>query len=648
MKKKILFVAACITGSALFAQLAPQVQGDSSKTLDPVIITANKIAQKQSSTGKVITVITKEQIEKSSGRTVAQLLNEQVGVTINGALNNLGANQTVYLRGANAGRTLILMDGIPVYDPSFINNDFDLNLLSLNNVERIEICRGAQSTLYGSDAVAGVINIITLKTDISKPVNIKATIGVGSFGTYRGNFQIYGKAGKLTYAARSAQLVSRGFSAAYDSSGIKNFDKDKYRGDVENASLQYQLNSGIYFKAYTQKSYYNNDLDDAAFTDEKDFSAKNKSLITGAGFNYKKNNINVTGNYQYSEFTRNYFNDSLDVPSFTIYSENDFFGKAQFVELFSSIELSNNFTLLQGADYRHSSFNNRFFSTSSFGPFTSLFKDTSHSQSSLYSSLIYHSVNQKLNIELGGRLNVHSRYGSNTTYTFNPSYNMDEHYRFFGSIATGFKAPTLFQLYSSSGNRNLNPEKSKTYEIGFQQQHEKITNRIVYFKRKIENGIDFNNITFKYFNIAQQTVNGVEFESKITLAKNFSLTANYAYLTSKEINQSRITFKDSVYNYLLRRPKHSFNVTASYSFDNGLFLSTSGKYVGKRNDFGGYQQADVELSSYFLLGAYAEYKFEKYIKVFADVQNVTNKKFFDIRGYNSIPFLFNGGVTFTL
>jgi len=225
---------------------------------------------------------------------------------------------------------------------------------------------------------------------------------------------------------------------------------------------------------------------------------------------------------------------------------------------------------------------------------------------------------------------------------------MDEHYRFFGSIATGFKAPTLFQLYSSSGNRNLNPEKSKTYEIGFQQHHEKITNRIVYFKRKIENGIDFNNITFKYFNIAQQTVNGVEFESKITLAKNFSLTANYAYLTSKEINQSRITFKDSVYNYLLRRPKHSFNITASYSFDNGLFLSTSGKYVGKRNDFGGYQQADVQLSSYFLLGAYAEYKFEKYIKVFADVQNITNKKFFDIRGYNSIPFLFNGGVTFTL
>lgn len=648
MKKKILFVAACITGSTLFAQLAPQVQVDSSKTLDPVIITANKIAQKQSTTGKVITVITKEQIEKSSGRTVAQLLNEQVGVTINGALNNLGANQTVYLRGANAGRTLILMDGIPLYDPSFINNDFDLNLLSLNNVERIEICRGAQSTLYGSDAVAGVINIITLKKDIAKPFNIKATGSAGSYGTYRGNIQLYGKADKLTYAARYAKLTSKGFSFAYDSTGIKNFDNDKYNGDVANASLQYQLNNDISFRTFLQHSRYKSDLDAAGFTDEKDYTTNSKSLITGVGFTFQKNNISLTGNYQYSDNKRDYFNDSTDIPGFSKFSTDDYFSQSQFVELFSSLGLNKNFTLLQGADYRYSSFNSRFFSLSSFGPFTSLFKDTSHSQASLYSSLLYRGLNEKLNIELGGRLNVHSRYGSNGTYTFNPSYSIDENYRIFGSIATGFKAPTLFQLYSSSGNRNLNPEKSKTYEIGFQQLYEKITNRIVYFNREIENGIDFNNITFKYFNIAQQTVNGVEFESKMNLAKNFSLTANYAYLTSEEINQSRITFKDSVYNYLLRRPMHSFNVTASYSFDNGLFLSTSGKYLGKRNDFGGYQQADVQLSSYFLLGAYAEYKFEKYIKVFADVQNITNKKFFDIRGYNSIPFLFNGGVTFTL
>ena len=647
MKKKILFVAACITGSALFAQLVPPLREDSSKTLNPVIITANKIPQKQSTTGKVITVITKEQIERSSGRTVAQLLNEQAGITINGALNNLGANQTVYLRGASVGRTLILMDGIPVYDPSFINNDFDLNLLSLNNIESIEICRGAQSTLYGSDAVAGVINIITIKKDITKPFNVTATAGAGSYGTFRGNVQLYGKEDKLTYAVRYAKLSSKGFSSAYDSTGTKGFDNDNYNGDVASASMQYQVSNNISLRTFIQYSYYKTALDAGAFTDEKDYYVKNKSVITGFNAHYQKNNVSLTANYQYSNDKRNYFNDSLDRPGFVIFSTDDYVGQTQFAEVFTNIGLSKNFTFLQGADYRYSNFHSNYFSISSYGPYTSVFKDTSVSQSSLYSSLLYHDAKEKLNIELGGRLNVHSRYGSNSTYTFNPSYNIDDHYRIFGSIATGFKAPTLYQLYSSYGNLNLNPEKSKTYEIGFQQQHEKITNRIVYFNREIKNGIDFNNITFQYFNFAKQTVNGIEFESRIEPIKNFTLTANYTYLKPTESSESRITFKDSVYSYLLRRPAHNFNITAAYNFKNGFYLSASGKYVGKRYDVVGYQMPDVQLAGYFLLSAYAGYKFKKYIKLFADAQNITNKKFFDVAGYNSIPFLLNGGITFT-
>src|ERR1035437_1758473 len=227
MKKKI-FIAAAV----LFSSQAQAQQDSARKTLDEVIVTANKFPQKQSTTGKVITVITKEQIEKSAGRTVAQVLNEQAGIIVSGALNNLGSNQTVYLRGASAGRTLILIDGIPAYDPSFINNDFDLNLLSLNNIESIEICRGAQSTLYGSDAVAGVINIITVKKDITKPFNVTATAGAGSYGTFRGNVQLYGKADKLTYAVRYAKLSSKGFSSAYE-------DRKSTRLNSSHANISY-------------------------------------------------------------------------------------------------------------------------------------------------------------------------------------------------------------------------------------------------------------------------------------------------------------------------------------------------------------------------------------------------------------------------
>src|SRR6476661_7546483 len=122
--KKIFAVAAVFISSQLSAQ------HDSTKTLNTVVVTATKFPQKQNTTGKVITVISKEQIEKSAGRTLSQLLNEQAGITINGALNNLGSVQTVYMRGASSGRTLILIDGIPVNDPGMINNEYDLNLFS--------------------------------------------------------------------------------------------------------------------------------------------------------------------------------------------------------------------------------------------------------------------------------------------------------------------------------------------------------------------------------------------------------------------------------------------------------------------------------------------------------------------------------------
>jgi vitamin B12 transporter len=638
------------TTTFIFAALTATAQTDTvqGNKLDEVIVTANKYPQKQSATGKVITVITKGQIEKSSGRTLPQLLNEQAGITINGALGNLGANQAVYMRGAGSGRTLILLDGIPLNDPTLITNDFDINLFSLNNVERIEIARGAQSTLYGSDAIAGVINIITDKSDITKPVNVKATIAGGTYGTFRGNAQVYGKINTLAYTVRYAKLTSNGFSTAFDSTGSKGFDKDGYNSDAISTSLQYQLSNNLSFRTFMQYSRYKTNLDAAAFTDERDYFVKNKSLIAGAGFHYKKNNLSITGNYQYSTNQRNYFNDSLDRPSFTTFSTDDYSGKSQFAELYNSIELSKNFTFLHGGDYRYNSMYSNYYSLSSYGPYTTAFKDTSLSQSSLYASLFFHDVKGKLNIELGGRLNVHSRYGTNQTFTFNPSYNIDQDFRIFASVATGFKAPTLYQLYSSYGNKNLKPERSTNYEAGLQYQSQKINTRLVYFHRDIKDGIDFDNLNFKYFNYIKQTVNGAELETKFEPVNNLTITGNYTYLKPNELSQSRLTFKDTTYNHLLRRPQHSFNITAGYQFSNGFYISAAAKYVGNRYDVGGYQANDILLKSYLLLNAYAEYKIKNALKFFADAQNITNKKFFDVRGYNSIPFLLNVGIIFNL
>ena len=641
MKKKIFIAAAVLFSSQLYAQT------DSTKNLDEVVMTATKSPVKQSQTGKVVTVISHEQIERSAGKTVAQLLNEQAGITINGAYNSAGSVQTVFMRGASSGRTLILLDGIPVSDPSMINNEFDLNLFSINDVERIEICKGAQSTLYGSDAIAGVINIITVKKDVSKPFHVKATAAFGNKSTIRTNLQLYGKAGKLTYTTRYAKLKTKGFSSAYDSSGTGDFDNDGYDGNIVSTAVQYQVIPSLQLRTFLQYSQYKADIDGGIFADENDYTINNSNLSSGFGAHFKKGIVQVTGNYQYGQLKRKYLNDSLDKPGFTWYEDNKYTARTQYAELYGSIAATKWLTVLIGGDHCWATMHQKYYSESMFGPYDPPAFDSSLKQTSFYASLFFSALKKRMNVEIGGRTNKHSRYGNNTTYTINPSFTINKNLRVFGSIASGFKAPSIYQLYdnSGSGNPDLQPERSVNYEIGLQQLHGKISSRIVYFHRNIKNGIDFDYTTFSYFNFVKQSVDGFELELAVNPVKNLNLSANYTLITGEEHTQSRKSQNDTVYNHLLRRPKHNINFNIDYQFVKGLVAGISAKSVSSRYDVGGYQKDDVLLDHYFLLGAHAEYTW-KYLKFFADAQNITNKKFFDLRGYNSIPFMINAGVTF--
>ena len=151
MQKKIFFVAACIISSPLLAQ------DTSYKSLDEVVFTASKFSQKQSATGKVVSVITQQQLQRSQGKDLSQLLNEQTGLSISGANSNPGKDKSIFFRGASSNYTIILLDGVPLIDPSGVGGSFDIRLIPLAEIERIEILKGSQATLYGSSAIAGVI-----------------------------------------------------------------------------------------------------------------------------------------------------------------------------------------------------------------------------------------------------------------------------------------------------------------------------------------------------------------------------------------------------------------------------------------------------------------------------------------------------------
>ena len=627
---------------AAVSSLSAQTDSSKIKSLDEVVVTATKTPIRQSQTGKVIVVISHDEINKSVGKTLGQLLNEQAGVSINAALNNAGANQSIYIRGAASGRTLVLIDGIPVYDPSIGDNSFDLNLIPLDNVERIEICKGAQSTLYGSDAIAGVINIITTKPDIKKPLNAKASFAGGNYGTLRGTAQVYGNlADQLIYNVRYSKSKITGFSSAYDSSGKGNFDKDGFNNDVFASSLSWKANKSLTVKGFFNYSHYTTDLDAGPFIDAKNYTNNSKNLMAGFGLQYKLKGTNISANYQYSDYDRHLLRDSVFGQS---YYTDQYFGRTQYIELFASSHLGHGFTWLNGTDYRFAAMNEH----SNYGNFN----DTSMRQVSVYSSLFFTSKSG-FNAELGGRFNNHSRYGNNFTYTFNPSFLLNDQWKMYASISSGFKAPTLYQLFSSYGDKNLKPEISINYEAGFQYSTKVFNSRFTGFYRKINDGIDFDNINYVYYNYAQQNVGGIEFENKWQISKQLQLTANYTWLQIHEQTQSRLTYNDTVYHYGLKRPANTINASLGFQANPKWFISANAHYESKRYDVGGYDinynpLPDAVLNSFVIFNAYSEYLVSKQFKIFVDAKNITNKKFFTIYGYNSIPFMISGGIVINL
>ena len=637
MGKKLMLL------TLLFSAKMVSAQQDTT-TLDEVVVTANKMAQKQSTTGKVVTVITKSDLEKMGNKNLATLLQEQVGVTVNGSSNNAGSVQTIFTRGASGGRTLVLLDGIPVNDPSFINNDLDLNLFATSSIERIEICRGAQSTLYGSDAIAGVINIITTSKDISRPLQINASSILGSFGTQKNNLQVAGKKNKWSYSGRLAHTNSNGFSAANDTTGKNNFDADYYKGLAVHGQINYAATEHFSVKAFSMYNKYKAGVDAGVFRDDRDFTIENSSLLLGTGFVYKKKNFQITGTYQHNTLDRNFLNDSAHKTS-TWFEKNDYAAASDYAEIYTSVKLSDRLTALAGLDYRKGSYSQDYLSVSGWGPYK--FNDPTRyaEQSAIYGSLLYTSLNKKLTLELGGRSNKHSVYGNNQTFTVNPSFAVNANTRIFASISTGFKAPSLYQI---SINDKLDPEKATSYEAGFSYQNKSLQTRLVYFNRQTANGIDYNYINYQYFNYVKQAVNGLEFEIRKSIAHQISAFANYTFLAGKETTQNRITNKDTItYDYLLRRPAHQLNMGISAQVNTKLRLEITGRYASKRYDVGGYAVRDILLKSYVTLAANAGYQLNKHWRFTADIQNFTNTKYYEVYGFKTMPLNASVGAVFS-
>ena len=629
MNKKTLFFGVLFSMSLLGIT---QGQNDSANIhqLEEVVVTNSKFELKRENSGKVITKITQEDLMQVQGKSIAEIINATAGIEINGAKSNAGQNLSYFIRGGRNRQVLILIDGITVTDPSQISNDYDLRLLSSDQVESIEILKGASSTLYGSGAATAVINIKLKKASKNKISGTSRSV-IGSNQSQKDNnyaiedfkntISVSGTLDKFNYLASFGNQFTSGLSAIADG-----MEPDAFNSFNGNLKLGYQFSRSFNLNAYGSFDNYKAGFDDSfTFTDAENLSKTSQYRIGFTPtFQYKNGSINLNAAYNNikrdieSSYPARFNSESIIVDAFSKYNFNDTF-----------------YTVI-GLNFQD---NNMESFTIPFGETT--FDPSINPESATftiidpYVNVVYES-DFGLSINAGARLNNHSEYGSHFVYSFNPSFKKDFDFGYLKGLAsysTAFITPSLYQLFEPTyGNAELNPEENSTIEFGVELLlNNRSTISLVYFDRKETNFIDFVDLgdwVFQYKNVAEAfTASGVEFNSTYKFSDKLNVSANVTYTKVEE-------------DLNLRIPEIKANARIDYKLCPKTNMSLTYQFNDERKDSfynnSTFMTESVSLQSYSLLDFYINRKIiNDRLLMFVNVTNIFNEDYQELYGYST-------------
>jgi vitamin B12 transporter len=610
MKKVVLFIATAFITQWGFSQ--------EKINLDTVTI-ASRTKENIKAIGKVVYKMDSIDLVKFAGQSVAQALNTVPGVEINNAQGNFGSILGYYVRGGRSKDVLIMIDGIPVGDPSHEVSYYDLNLLSLDQVQSIEIIKGGNSALYGSNASAGVINI-TLKKNSKKKIAANLGINVGSYGTTQQNIQVGGKLNKFNYNIVGTNFKTDGISSAYG----EGFENDE--GEKQNLMTQigFTPNESIDMKLFFQFNNQRYNFDNDSFLDDSNYVASTKEVAYGFQTEIKQANkgqlsINAKG----SEFDRNTgFGITQSKNYFLGITENYEFNKN--LKLLAGIELNNqNQAILN--------LNGQLVRSASDSKFTTI---------NPYMGAVFTLGDFKL---IGnGRLNTHSDYDNHFVYAITPSYllkiNEDYSVSAKGSVSTAYITPTLYQLFggdafTGEASTTINPQESITYEGGLSFYFkDKLTFNSTFFYREDKNPILSRYVGPKseyYGAKGQFNTKGLELDMKYTPNKKITFGSSYTYTyLDRDLDQRRIP-KNKLVSYLTLKDV----LLENYS------ISIIHSYISNRMDsffdYNSFTDQKVELNPYNLLSISMTQSINKDLKFNFMVNNILNHHYFEIVGYTA-------------
>lgn len=616
MKKNILVLMGILV---LLTPNFIQAAQEETYELEEIVVTASKTEELLKNTSSSVTVITEEDIKEQKANTVLEVLRNVVGLDIVQS-GGQGKTTSVFIRGGNSGHTLVLIDGVQVNSPTL--GSYSFADLTTDNIERIEIVKGAQSTLYGSDAVTGVINIITKKGE----GKLKSTVSVeaGSYSTHKETASLSGSNDKINYSLCISNYDTEGISAANEKDG--NTEADGYKNITLSARLGFTLPKSATIDLFLRYTDAESELDNLG-SDDLNYVQDTQSLIASVNYNQMiieqwahSLKLSLTDeNLKYEDPDTSWNNSTIETQIRNVDWQHNFY-------LFEETN-----TLTLGLEYEEQEGENE-------GVF-----DESIDNKAGYLQNQISLLDETLFMTGGIRTDDHSKFGSDTNYKLSFAYLLKEKgTKIRSSWGTAFKAPTLNDLfyqdsYGNRGNPDLKPEESKSYDVGLEQNlwKDKISIGISYFYNEFDNlieWIEYDTWAYEPRNVDQAETKGWELETVIELLKNLELGANYTYTQSKD---------KSTGNELVRRPENKVNITTNYLAFDKLNLNLGLNYVGDRwND----EDNTEKMDSYNTVDIATSYDITKQFQIFGRIENLFDEEYEEVKGYGTPGISYYGGI----
>lgn len=579
-----------------------------------IVITPSRFEQEIKQVGSSISIIEKKEIEERKLQNLADLLRSVSGVQVLQS-GGPGSITSTFIRGASSSQVLVMINSVPINDIN--SGQFDFSDLSTLGIQRIEILRGPQSVVYGSQALGGVINIIT-NEEVQKSTSTFIAEG-GSFGTQK--YLAQGKAAnKIASTSIGASFFdSHNISAADAKNG--NSESDPYSNISLNNTNSIKLGDDSKINSSARYTKGKVELDtfdyDRGAIDSLDYRQQREAIQTSIdgetkiGFWNPKlilgyNNENTLAKDPAESFNNyHYTSDTTSVQQQNLF------------------DYSQEFKTLLGYSFQRSRGNNK-----------GNYQETRNVNSYFIEQFI--NLHETNNISLGLRNDEDSTFGNAFTYRGSLSQQIEIiNSRLHSSYGTGFRAPSFADLYFPNfSNPNLDAEKSRGFDVGLASHYKFVNTDLTFFRTNFKNLINFNDVTFLPENIETARTMGLESNIELVISNEWRTNFSYTYLDAKNETTNSI---------LPRRARHQggFGISNS-SFDN-LLLRTDANFFADRKESSGQNMDD-----YLVVSLVAQYEVNKHVLPYLRIQNMFDSDYQDVRGYGTPGAGFFAGVEMRL